>query len=732
MKPNKTTTLKKKVLISMVILVIFQIFAISGILMLTGTSRKLDSNNVEILCNSIRYKGQSFESDMISWSDFSDWIEKTDSINLGVEAENGVPTSSLIADDAFRQRLLTLLSGTVLDSLRQRETTGAFLILSDGSADTPKDAVYLRDLNPQDISGTNQDILVEAGFGSGKNPQGFTLDINWENRLKLGDSRDFFDKPIAAAFTHPKMDAADLGCWSGAMRVRENDIEVITYTVPLLDSTHTPYGVMGIEISLDYLKNSLNGSEITVTPEAGYYLGKSTVPDAQYIYETVYLDNIYQRRKLENQKTVTLVPESGNTGIYGIHSNGKKTGQTCCFYELRLYSSNTPFSGERWILAGIVDEAKLHESSKRFMLAISLALTLSLAIGILCSVFTTSLMFRPLHQMMCGLQQVSFTTPSLPRTQIVEIDELVVEIERLRHNAFLAGSKAADIIDMSNISLGVYEYNRNFPEIFCTKKFFELTELPLDGWNENYMQASHFMSLLKEFRQKCSIHPENDAICFFTTRSGSIRYLELKSVIKPDTELHVYMDVTAQVLERDKIKHERDYDVLTNLYNRRAFIRSVSSRIDGRQVETGVLSMWDLDNLKFINDTYGHDMGDKYICMLADEFHKMEDAHSIAARISGDEFMVFLFNEDVEAMSRRLEEIHAAFLKKRLRLPDGEEIPVSVSAGIAVYGADSDTYESLVKLADFAMYEVKHREKGAIRRFQKETFEKDYLRDIRL
>ena len=73
-------------------------------------------------------------------------------------------------------------------------------------------------------------------------------------------------------------------------------------------------------------------------------------------------------------------------------------------------------------------------------------------------------------------------------------------------------------------------------------------------------------------------------------------------------------DVTATTLERMRIEHERDYDILTGLYNRQAFHR-VSEELfrDPHQLGVAALLMMDLDNLKHINDTYGHDWGDQYI-----------------------------------------------------------------------------------------------------------------------
>ena len=70
----------------------------------------------------------------------------------------------------------------------------------------------------------------------------------------------------------------------------------------------------------------------------------------------------------------------------------------------------------------------------------------------------------------------------------------------------------------------------------------------------------------------------------------------------------------AAVAERSRIEHERDYDALTGLYSRQAFFRVCGELFEKpRMMRCAALMMTDLDNLKTINDTYGHDWGDQYI-----------------------------------------------------------------------------------------------------------------------
>ena len=470
----------------------------------------------------------------------------------------------------------------------------------------------------------------------------------------------------------------------------------------------------------------MDSQDISIDENASYFLSKKCYNITNH--KSIYMDNTYYQNEL-GEKGISLENTSKNKDIKRIIADRIPTYSVYYSSHLTLYHYNPPFSTEEWILSVIVGEKELYESSNRFFLALIAALVISLIIAILCSIATSSFMFRPLWTLMDGLRNHSNTDFQLPRTNIMEIDNLASEIEQLRQNAYESGSKAADIIETSNVPIGIYEFNESHPtKVFCTKKFFELTELPIDGWQENYMNRTHFEKLLESFFAKCSLLPdETRCIYSFASKKGTPRYLELKTLINEQNRPCIFMDVTPQIQETEKIKHERDYDVLTNLYNRRAFLRIVTDMVNNKKIVSGVLSMWDLDNLKFFNDTYGHDMGDQYIRMFAEEFHNLNYPHYVASHLAGDEFMLFIYDGEVNEMCRKLEDLHASFLQKRITLPDGESIGVSVSAGMSVYGIDSDNYETLTRFADFAMYEVKHQEKGAIKRFDYAHYEKDYV-----
>ena len=193
----------------------------------------------------------------------------------------------------------------------------------------------------------------------------------------------------------------------------------------------------------------------------------------------------------------------------------------------------------------------------------------------------------------------------------------------------------------------------------------------------------------------------------------------LRSTIEGHAKIGLAEDVTATVLERKRIEHERDYDILTRLYNRQAFNR-VCTELFAAPERMGVaaLMMMDLDNLKHINDTYGHDWGDQYICRTGQCLRENTPAGTVCAHLSGDEFLVLFHGyRSRDAVREKIEHLTDAMQQSVALLPSGNALHISLSGGIAWYPDDGQDWETLKKYADFAMYQVKHAEKGRVEEF---------------
>jgi len=166
---------------------------------------------------------------------------------------------------------------------------------------------------------------------------------------------------------------------------------------------------------------------------------------------------------------------------------------------------------------------------------------------------------------------------------------------------------------------------------------------------------------------------------------------------------------SARVFEQ--VRHLAASDPLTGLANYRKLLDVLDTETE-RTLRTGrpfAVLLLDLDGLKRINDTYGHLVGSRALCRVADILRVHCRAIDTAARYGGDEFAVVLpeaREEEAQRVSSRIEETLAA---------DQEEPPISVSIGTSVYHGEGERVEKLLKDADHNLYQEKSRRKGSAR-----------------
>lgn len=136
---------------------------------------------------------------------------------------------------------------------------------------------------------------------------------------------------------------------------------------------------------------------------------------------------------------------------------------------------------------------------------------------------------------------------------------------------------------------------------------------------------------------------------------------------------------------------------------------------------TAAMVMLDLDGLKSVNDTYGHESGDIYIRETAVCMKGIPEDHAIVGRRSGDEFFILLFGyEDRNCVRKQLRDFYDILDKHPAVLPDGIQLKIQISSGIAWYGGELCTFEELVRCADIALYEAKSTMKGQTVEYRKD------------
>ena len=151
---------------------------------------------------------------------------------------------------------------------------------------------------------------------------------------------------------------------------------------------------------------------------------------------------------------------------------------------------------------------------------------------------------------------------------------------------------------------------------------------------------------------------------------------------------------------------ESEHDKLTGFLNKNSGTKKTAELCS---TKPGALLMIDLDSFKLVNDIYGHETGDQVLVLFADTIRKNIRANDVVCRVGGDEFMAFLADVDNEETAafiiRRLNDLFVSEAEKLMA--DRHDIPLGISAGMALMPLHSTDFETLFRYADEAMYKVK-------------------------
>jgi len=184
-------------------------------------------------------------------------------------------------------------------------------------------------------------------------------------------------------------------------------------------------------------------------------------------------------------------------------------------------------------------------------------------------------------------------------------------------------------------------------------------------------------------------------------------------------------DISYRKVAEEKIHQLAYYDIVTGLPNRGMFLERLHQTLSQAQRDKDKVNLifLDLDNFKDINDTQGHDIGDKLLRSVAERLSACVRDSDVLARLGGDEFVVVCPSASAqESVAVVIQRIMAIF-KTPFEI-EGRQIFTSASIGIAVYPDDSMDASTLFRCADTAMYQAKNDGRAQFRFFSAELNQK--------
>ena len=701
----------------LVMLILLQAAILLVSLYLSGIFSQVNSNERSILGKQVVNRANYLEIQMTQqWSDIA---ELAQSINRKTQAaiEQGAIRLDLLENDSKEaSKLIGMICTDMIETMYRNKNSGIYVIFNTSSLDgnvEPKTGFHVRDFDPT-VNATTQysDLLLECAPISTVKAMNISTDTGWDTRYDFGTAYgDYFRKPFMEAYrAMRKLEATDYACWNSS--AQSSLPSGLTYSMPLMLEDGTLYGVLGVELLDDYVSDSLPYDELGFGTDGTYMLAlfdKGT--------NRATLKMVSGKTRLRRGETIALTP--GKDGSYAFEQDGKKI--VTQMHRLMVYDMYAPFDSETWVLMGATTAQSLYAFSKRVSRMILLAIALMLIFDAAGSVLIARRLSKPIEKLSKEVDIARMNENGIPRlsiTGIREIDHFAEAFAGLSREAINTSTRFLRMLDMASVDIAGCEFDTSkeadVTPAFATDNFFPLLGVPNgDAGNVTLGQIKMLQS--KMTNSILSVEKKGDStLLHVRSLDGKERYVRLKETQIESRTIVLAEDVTTSTLERLRIERERDYDLLTGLYNRRAFYRFAGRLFDRPdKMKHAAVVMMDLDNLKRTNDTFGHEWGDRYIHEAAVCFLRNIPDGTLCARVSGDEFNILFCGYDSrEAVQRAIDRLVSGVENSHFNLPDGQATRIHVSGGIAWYPEDGTELMELIKCADFAMYQMKRNEKG--------------------
>lgn len=731
--------------------------AIQGVVCLAVLARsemlgQMETDAYDLFSERVTSRASYLENDMIfRWSDFDPVV---DSVTADIDetlAAYGATSTDIETGSDLALSIIESASDDLLSFSHRAEVDGVYLVLTngeEGEADS-RSALYVRDSNPKVDVDNGSDLMLAACPISVGRQLGVTLDSMWSATFPLaaeGDAQSaFYYEPLRAAEQYPEANTSDLGYWGRPVDLGWAGTSSITYSKPVRDSQGGIVGVIGVEVRVDRivsffpyrdLNESGNGSYVlAVTNEDGGFSrdgGVAPLPGTERVYEALATTGASQSLYLIDSAFRASLDDSGRMAVEPVDASSDAraiAGAT----EIQLYDSTSPFADEHWALVGLEREDELFSASKSLAGSLATVFIASLVVGLVIAVITAWVSSSRLRHLMSEVRAAQPEQPiAFAPTGIVEVDELSEAIESMGNEVALTASRLSRILRLSDRAIGAFEYSHETKVITYTDGFFA-TLAVLEPPDPSYfdpqriatgsLNAEEFERFMQWYAPYAEVEDEGRYLISGPHRTSWVRIVVVESR-EHSRVLGLVEDVTHEIETRRRIEHERDHDILTGLFNRRAFEQEVTDLLEERPPAFGAMLMLDLDNLKFINDIYGHDWGDLYIKAAGRVVDDAFRDKGFYSRISGDEFLVFVDVCPDRAAAEALFDTFRALLDaSSIVAPDGKVLKVRASMGAAFYPEDAVDYAHLREYADFAMYLAKSSRKGDLFSFDRQSYE---------
>ncbi len=702
-------------LVPLLLLVVMQAVLSFGTVIFGGTFSALRNYSIDRLKQVTETRQIILENQMVQkWSAISEEYETANQTLDALLSEHDTTFDTFFSNDGLQQEFLTSLLPTWGYMMRKNSTTGVFIIL--GKPDIEKNggslnSIYIRDSDPDSNPADYSDFLLSVGSSGIAKEYRIPFDLQWKSTLSVlaygGREADaFFYMPYMAAQQSPSQNYENLCYWSRPFCLEDNSTKdsyyMITYSVPLSTEDGKLYGVMGVEISIPYLTESIPYREINSAQNGGYLILEPLQDDA---YDIVCSSGTLVSQAVSSFDSIKLdatkYPE-----LYLMENSNAAENMYLVAEPLRLYNTNTPFYNRGWYLAGVETHSSLFGLSSQ-LLGIFVAATFSsLAIAILLAYLLVNYITGPIRRLHECIDSSKGNELNYFETgQVVEVDNLYSTISSLMQRQRQAEYDLLEEKERYRLALqNNSDILINFDMDIDRAVFYNLQN---DSRDEIIVN-----NLLEKLKSGDFIHPSDKRVLIariqnmeselsiafrsnWYTPDGNYQWFELNGRVLPATDgkhstfigsMHNINDRKQQEREEYELLH---IDPLTRLYRKTSGLDIVRSSIQNGH--RGCMLLMDVSGFLHVNEQLGLVVGDTILEELGNmmlEWKQTVDAAKIVlVRIGGDEFFAWLEDYEPEAGKKAASEL----CRMSKNIYPCENIAIQLMCGVAIaYGNDYD------------------------------------------
>jgi diguanylate cyclase (GGDEF)-like protein/PAS domain S-box-containing protein len=285
---------------------------------------------------------------------------------------------------------------------------------------------------------------------------------------------------------------------------------------------------------------------------------------------------------------------------------------------------------------------------------------------------------------------------------------------------------------LESIQEGYFEVDLNGEFTFCNNSMSRLTGHSKEELlGMNHKQLTNEETAKEVFQAFSEVYNTEEPSKGFDwqiiRKNGVEGYIEASVSLQKDSSgkpigfKGMIRDITERKRTEQQINYMATHDTLTGLPNRLMFSQLLNQAIRSAQRHRKQLAVLfiDLDRFKAINDSLGHEAGDRLLKEMAKRFKRSLRADDVVGRLGGDEFVIFI--EEVEEF-RQVENVAHKILTTTIQpmVLQGEECRVTASIGISMYPGNGTDEQTLIKNADMAMYFAKEEGKNNYQFYSKD------------